>query len=86
MDCEGEGMSTSADYRAEYHSRDERGDLYIVRHKTTGEIVSPRPMPHEFAMECIFLCGDQWTNEDVDRAMKRLKPVPIDRVQGYWRT
>lgn len=78
-------MSTSEDYRVRYHSHDvERGDLYEVVHKTTGEVVSPRPMPREFADECVMLCGEQWTAEEVDRAMKHLRPVPVNVIKAFW--
>lgn len=67
-----------------YHSHDiERGDLYEVVHKQTGEIVSPRPMPREFADECVMLCGEQWTAEEVHRAMQRLKPVPVNVIKQF---
>ena len=78
-------MSTSDDYRVQYHSHDvERGDLYIVVHKQTGEVVSPRPMQRHFADECVMLAGEEWTAEQVDAAMKQLKPVPVNVIAAYW--
>lgn len=78
-------MSTSDDYRVQYHSHDvERGDLYIVVQKQTGEVVSPRPMPRHFADECVMLAGEHWTPERMDAAMKRLKPVPVNLVVQFW--
>jgi len=74
-------MSTSDDYRVQYHSHDvERGDLYIVVHKQTGEVVSPRPMQREFAERCHFLTGEQWSAEEMDRMRKRHEPIPMNGI------
>jgi hypothetical protein len=62
-------VSTSEDYRVQYHSADERGELYVVVHKVTGEVVSPRPMLREYADECLFLCGEQWSEAELDRIL-----------------
>ena len=78
-------MSTSDDFGLRYFGRDpERGDLYQVVDKRTGEAIADgRAVPYEIAEQQRTICGSQWSEKEREMLLKRGWFVPINRIPPF---